>query len=70
MEMKVMEFEKNLMTSLNELGKYFDGIYSDLDLCLSKGVEESVKSCVDSTNKMIAVSLIHMFCIITIFLSF
>ncbi|XDV34051.1 hypothetical protein PO909_004261 [Leuciscus waleckii] len=54
MEMKVMEFEKNLMTSLNELGKYFDGIYSDLDLCLSKGVEESVKSCVASTNKMIA----------------
>lgn len=71
MKMKVMEFEKNLMTSLNDLDKYFDAIYSDLDGCLSKGVGESVESCVASTNKMIAlVSLIQMFCIIIIFLSF
>ncbi|XP_067267164.1 nuclear GTPase SLIP-GC-like isoform X2 [Chanodichthys erythropterus] len=53
MKMKVMELEKNLMKALNELDKYFDSIYSDLEQCLSKGVEESVKSCVDSTKKLI-----------------
>ncbi|XP_067217755.1 nuclear GTPase SLIP-GC-like [Chanodichthys erythropterus] len=54
MEMKVKELEENLKMSLNELGKYFDSIYSDLEQCLSKGVDESVKSCVASTKKLIA----------------
>ncbi|XP_051728052.1 nuclear GTPase SLIP-GC-like isoform X12 [Ctenopharyngodon idella] len=53
MEMKVMELEKNLMKALNELDKYFDSIYSDLEQCLSKGVDESEKSCVASTKKLI-----------------
>ncbi|XP_051728040.1 nuclear GTPase SLIP-GC-like isoform X3 [Ctenopharyngodon idella] len=54
MEMKVVELEENLKMSLNELGKYFDSIYSDLEQCLSKGVDESEKSCVASTKKLIA----------------
>ncbi len=59
------------MKSLTELDKYFDSIYNDLEQRLSKGVEESVQLCVASTKKMIApVSVIQMFCIITIFLSF
>ncbi|XP_048056939.1 nuclear GTPase SLIP-GC-like [Megalobrama amblycephala] len=53
MEMEVKELEKNLETSLNELDKYFDSIYSDLEQCLSKGVDDSVKSCVDSTTELI-----------------
>ncbi|XP_051728064.1 nuclear GTPase SLIP-GC-like isoform X2 [Ctenopharyngodon idella] len=53
MKMKVMELEKNLMKALNELDKYFDSIYSDLEQCLSKGVDESVKSCVASTTELI-----------------
>ncbi len=65
--MKVNEFEKNLRKSLVELDKYFDSIYNDLEQCLSKGVEESLQSCVAATKKLIApVSVIHMFCTILI----
>ncbi|XP_039534551.1 nuclear GTPase SLIP-GC-like isoform X1 [Pimephales promelas] len=53
MEMKVMEFENNLKTSLKELRSYFDGIISDLDQCLTRGVGESVISCVASTRQLI-----------------
>uniref|UniRef100_A0A8C2PXX6 Dynamin N-terminal domain-containing protein n=1 Tax=Cyprinus carpio TaxID=7962 RepID=A0A8C2PXX6_CYPCA len=54
MEMKVIEFKKNLKESLIELEKYFKSIYKDLEQHLSKGVEESVNSCVASTKKLIA----------------
>ncbi len=55
------EFEKKLMKSLNELDKRFDTIYNDLEQKLSKGVEESVNSCVTSTKELIsAVSLIQI----------
>ncbi len=65
--MKVNEFEKNLRKSLVELDKYFVNIYNDLEQCLSKGVEESVKSCVASTKELIApVSVIQIFCTILI----
>ncbi|XP_050992061.1 nuclear GTPase SLIP-GC-like isoform X1 [Labeo rohita] len=53
-EMKVSEFQENLKKSLTELDKYFDSIYNDLEQHLSKGVKESVNSCVDSTKKLIA----------------
>ncbi|XP_058608550.1 nuclear GTPase SLIP-GC-like [Onychostoma macrolepis] len=52
-EMKVNEFKKNLRKSQAELDKYFNSIYKNLDQCLSKGVEESVKSCVAATKKLI-----------------
>ncbi|XP_016348146.1 nuclear GTPase SLIP-GC-like [Sinocyclocheilus anshuiensis] len=52
-EMKVNKFKKNLKESLSELDKYFVSIYKDLEQHLSKGVEESVNSCVASTKKMI-----------------
>lgn len=53
-EMKVNEFKNNLKESLIELDKYFRSIYKDLEQHLSKGVEESVNSCVASTKKLIA----------------
>ncbi|XP_016396109.1 nuclear GTPase SLIP-GC-like [Sinocyclocheilus rhinocerous] len=53
-EMKVNKFKKNLKESLSELDKYFVSIYKDLEQHLSKGVEESVSSCVASTKKMIS----------------
>ncbi|XP_050992063.1 nuclear GTPase SLIP-GC-like [Labeo rohita] len=52
-EMKVNEFEKNLTKALKELDKYFDSIYDDLEQHLSKGVDESVNLCVDSTKNLI-----------------
>ncbi|XP_016348144.1 nuclear GTPase SLIP-GC-like isoform X1 [Sinocyclocheilus anshuiensis] len=48
-----MELENNLMKALNELETYFDNIYNDLEQRLSKGVEESVQSCVASTKAFI-----------------
>ncbi|XP_051728075.1 nuclear GTPase SLIP-GC isoform X1 [Ctenopharyngodon idella] len=48
------ELEKNLMKALKELDSRFDTIYSDLEQCLSKGVEESVQLCVASTKAMIS----------------
>ncbi|XP_016133332.1 nuclear GTPase SLIP-GC-like [Sinocyclocheilus grahami] len=52
--MKVNKFKKNLKESLSELDKYFVSIYKDLEQHLSKGLEESVSSCVASTKKMIS----------------
>ncbi|KAL1255190.1 hypothetical protein QQF64_013251 [Cirrhinus molitorella] len=52
-EKKVNEFKKNLRKLLDELDKYFDSICNDLEQHLSKGVEVSVKSCVDATKKRI-----------------
>ncbi|XP_067260009.1 nuclear GTPase SLIP-GC-like [Chanodichthys erythropterus] len=49
-----MELEKNLIKALNELDSHFDTIYIELEQCLSKGVDESVKSCVASTKEMIS----------------
>jgi len=56
MEKKVMEFENNLKTSLKELRSYFDGIISDLDQCLTRGVGESVISCVASIRQLLEVN--------------
>ncbi|XP_043073139.1 nuclear GTPase SLIP-GC-like [Puntigrus tetrazona] len=50
----IREFEKNLKESLTALETFFDSIHNDLEQHLSEGVEESVKSCVDSTTKLIA----------------
>lgn len=59
------ELENKLMKSLNELDKRFDTIYNDLEQKLSKGVEESVNSCVTSTKELITdVSLIQILWII------
>ncbi|KAK7141706.1 hypothetical protein R3I93_015753 [Phoxinus phoxinus] len=49
-----MELEKNLKKALNKLGSRFDRIYSDLEQCLSKGVDESVQLCVASTKAMVS----------------
>ncbi|KAK9957951.1 hypothetical protein ABG768_012146 [Culter alburnus] len=46
------ELEKNLKKALKELDSRFDTIYSDLEQCLSKGVEESVQLCVASTKNI------------------
>lgn len=54
-----MEFKKNLMKELNKLDNSFDKIHRVLEQCLSKGVEESVESCVATTkNKILDVSVI------------
>ncbi|XP_073677416.1 nuclear GTPase SLIP-GC-like isoform X4 [Garra rufa] len=52
-EKKVNEFKKNLRKPLDELDRYFDSICNDLEQCLSKGVEVSVKLCVDATKNLI-----------------
>ncbi|KAK2887545.1 hypothetical protein Q8A67_015773 [Cirrhinus molitorella] len=49
-----MDLENNLKKALSEMDKYFDSIYNDLEKCLSKGVEESVQSCVASTKALIS----------------
>ncbi|KAL1255194.1 hypothetical protein QQF64_013255, partial [Cirrhinus molitorella] len=48
------ELETNLMKALNELEKYYGNIHHDLKQSLSKGVKESVNSCVSSTKALIA----------------
>ncbi|XP_056092504.1 nuclear GTPase SLIP-GC-like [Rhinichthys klamathensis goyatoka] len=48
-----MDLEESLMKALNELDIRFDTIYRVLDECLSKGVDNSVKSCVKSTEALI-----------------
>ncbi|XP_050992024.1 nuclear GTPase SLIP-GC [Labeo rohita] len=56
-EMKVairMDLENNLKVALSEMDKYFDNISNDLEKCLSKGVEESVQSCVASAKALVA----------------
>ncbi|RXN15447.1 nuclear GTPase SLIP-GC-like protein [Labeo rohita] len=55
-EMKVairMDLENNLKVALSEMDKYFDNISNDLEKCLSKGVEESVQSCVASAKALV-----------------
>lgn len=49
-----IEYEKNLEKSLNELERYFDSIHNVLEQCLSRGVEQSVQKCVDTTMELIA----------------
>ncbi|XP_058609384.1 nuclear GTPase SLIP-GC-like isoform X1 [Onychostoma macrolepis] len=46
--------QENLAKALKELNCQFDLLYKIMDQCLSKGVEKSVKLCVDSKNSMIA----------------
>ncbi|XP_056124293.1 nuclear GTPase SLIP-GC-like [Rhinichthys klamathensis goyatoka] len=56
-EMKVSirkTIEENLTKALHELDNRFETIYNDLEQCLSKGVEDSVQSCVTSTKALIA----------------
>ncbi|KAL0147378.1 hypothetical protein M9458_057321, partial [Cirrhinus mrigala] len=48
------ELENNLTKALNELDKYFGNIHHDLKQRLSKGVKESVNSCVASTKALVA----------------
>ncbi|XP_050992034.1 nuclear GTPase SLIP-GC isoform X9 [Labeo rohita] len=49
-----IELETNLTKALNELDKYFGNIHHDLNKRLSKGVKESVNSCVASTKALVA----------------
>ncbi|XP_050992060.1 nuclear GTPase SLIP-GC-like [Labeo rohita] len=46
--------EENLAKALKELGCVFDSLYNIINQRLSKGVEKSVKLCIDTKNAMIA----------------
>ncbi|KAL1255189.1 hypothetical protein QQF64_013250 [Cirrhinus molitorella] len=47
------KLEENLAEALKKLDCQFDSLYKIMKQCLSKGVEKSVKLCVDTKNKMI-----------------
>ncbi|KAK2915789.1 hypothetical protein Q8A67_000163 [Cirrhinus molitorella] len=47
------DLEINLQRALKELERQFDSCYKTLEECLSAGVEESVRSCLKTTQDMI-----------------
>ncbi|KAA0710116.1 Nuclear GTPase SLIP-GC [Triplophysa tibetana] len=51
---KTMELQTNLEKNLKLLDDNFEGLYEKLKRCLSKGVEESVRSCVKTTQDMLS----------------
>lgn len=56
------ELKKNLQEERTKLKKSFDNIHNVLEQCLSKGVEESVQSCVTTTmDTILRVSVNLMF---------